>query len=161
MTKESDDYEKLIASLIENVKNSGRDIRNIGYGKSNFLVGHSGQKHQIDVSFTDYSFPVPTLILIECKRWKDPVDVSVPKILKYNNDDIIKNPEYSDQSKMIIVTSSNFQSGAKKIADYENIIIQIVNHEPPYGFSYENIIQYAVADSVKIRDKVFIKISKA
>lgn len=80
--KDSDDYERFISSLVEDIKKSGRDIRDRNYGRRNVVKGASGQKHQIDVSFYDYSFPEPTIVLIECKRVADPVPLSVVKIAK-------------------------------------------------------------------------------
>jgi len=160
MYSDSDNYERFIAMLIDNIKKSGRDIRDLGYGRKNLLTGYSGQRHQIDVSFIDYSFNEPTLIIIECKKWNKnkSVDVSVPKVLKYNSDDIIKNSAYPDHCKMIIVTSSKFNSGTKKLAGYENILIQIVNPTPPYGFSYENSVQLATADDIRVSDYVNVNI---
>ena len=153
MSKNSDDYELFIAELIKNIEKSGRNITNINYGKKNNLIGASGQSHQIDVSFVDNTYTQPTIILIECKRWKDPVDVSVPKVLKYNMDDIIKNPSYPSNSIGIITATSGFQSGVQTIANYEKIIIQLVNHGSPYGFRYENIVQMGIADTVKYSDR--------
>jgi hypothetical protein len=158
MTKESDDYEIFISELIDNIKKSGRniyEINSIKDGKRNNIVGASGQRHQIDISFLDNSFEPPRLVLIECKRQnkKSRVSCSVPKILKYNMLDIGKKQERSQENILgIIVTTSNFQIGAKTIADYENIKYQVVNDKPPYGFSYENIIQLHVEDYLKVTD---------
>jgi hypothetical protein len=154
MSKDSDDYEAFIAELIKNVKKTGRNIIEINYGKKNNLIGASGQTHQIDVSFVDTSYSQSTIVLIECKRWKDPVNVTVPKLLKYNMDDITKNSLYPNNSIGIIASTSGFQSGAINIANYEKIIIQIVNHGSPYGFRYENIVQRGIAETVSCSDKV-------
>jgi hypothetical protein len=155
MTKESAEYEKFIASLVENVKNTGRDIIDIKCRGGNVLLGGvTGQPHQVDVSFIDYSFSDPTLILIECKRWKKSVDVSVPKILDFNLNDILENPNYPNCGKAIIVTTHGFQKGTKIIAECKNIIIQIVNDDPPYGFRYENIVQEAIKGDLDLRNNV-------
>ena len=152
MPQQYDKYEEFISSLVKNIKESGRVIRDLGFGRRNKLRGISGQCHQIDVSFIDESFPNPTLVLIECKRCTGNVAPSVPKILKYNAGDITSNPKYPADAKMIITTTSAFSSGARRIAEYEKICIQTVNHGPPFGFSYESLIQVFMADRAKVSD---------
>jgi hypothetical protein len=162
MSIEYDDYEKFIAYLVDNVKKHGSDITDIGFGRSNRIRGGSGQRHQVDVSFIDKSsFSKPDLVLIECKRnaHDNHVSPSVPKILKYNADDIKKNPKYhAYDAKMIITTTSAFSSGAKRIADFEKIKIWTVNHGPPYGFSYGSLIQLFMKDDVKVNDWAGVEI---
>ena len=156
MPKQYDDYEEFILSLVDNVKKHGSTIRDIGCGRNNKIRGKSGQSHQIDVSFIDESsFSKPALVLIECKRnaLKNHVSASVPKILKYNADDIKDNPKYHAYDvKMIITATSPFSSGAKRIADFEQIQISTVNHGPPYGFSYGNLVELFMQDALKTDD---------
>ena len=157
MTRKSDDYEKFIESLIKNIKDSGRKIEKLYSGRQNNLKGASGQKHQIDVSFFDYSFSKQTLVLIECKRWKNTIRVFVPKIITYNCNDIKK--IYKDYDiKMLLVSTNDLQRGAKTIVDYEGIKFQKVNPEPPYGFSYEDFILLANKDYVNVGEAVNVKI---
>lgn len=160
MTKESAEYEKFIASLIKHVKNTGRDIRDIGFGGDNKLLGESGQPHQIDVSFVDYSFSEATLILIECKRWENKVDVSVAKIIDWNLKDILRNPIYPDHGKAIIVTTSGFQKGTDKVAGFKDIITQPVNDDIPYGFRYENIVQEATRSELEMTNNVDVEVKR-
>ncbi|MHC4267786.1 MAG: hypothetical protein ACYSTS_04915 [Planctomycetota bacterium] len=89
---------------------------------------------------------------------KKAVDVSVPKILKYNNDDIVKHRTDLNNSLMIITTSSKFSTGAKRIADHEKIHTKKVNSNIPFGFDYENFIQLACFDSIKITDESNVEI---
>ncbi len=51
MSKESDEYEIFIANIINDIKNTGRDIEIICYGRDCKLKGETGQEHQIDVAF--------------------------------------------------------------------------------------------------------------
>ena len=140
MAKKSDNYESLVAEIIEDIKKS-KDIQELGHGRSNRLEGASGQSHQVDVSFIDNSYQSPKLVLIECKLYRSKsVDVSVPKILVYNGKDLIKNPKYPNKYKLIIVTNTSLQVGANRLMEYEDITYQKLNDEPPYGFSYEEII---------------------
>ena len=89
MAARGSEYEYFIRSLIENVKEAGRDIRDLKHGNDNRIVGKSGQAHQIDVSFSDHSFQNPKFVLISCKdlnkRSVEPVAV---KEWKFNMDDI-------------------------------------------------------------------------
>ena len=160
MTKESAKYERFIASLIKHIKNTGRDIVDIGFGGGNKLIGESGQQHQIDVSFVDNSFSEATLILIECKRWKNNVDVSVAKIIDWNLKDILGNPIYPDSGKAIIVTTSGFQKGTNKVAGFKDIITQSVNDDVPYGFRYENIVQEATGSEFEITNNVYSEVKR-
>jgi len=160
MTRESDEYEKFIASLIEHVKGAGRDIRNIGFGRHNKLTGKSGQPHQIDVSFIDYSYPDPTLVLIECKRWKEDIDVSVAKIIDWTLRDVIDNPIFPSHGKAIIVATAGFQGGTHRVAGFRNIITQRVNSNIPYGFRYENIVQEATMSECTIADHTEIEVKR-
>ncbi len=160
MTKESVEYERFIVSLIEDVRNTGRIIKNLQHDQP-LVGGETDQPHKIDVSFIDYSFPDPTLILIECKHWKAKgVDVSVPEVLSFKLDDILKNPAYPDCGKGIIVTTSHFQTGTERVADCKNIITQKVNAEPPYGFRYENIVLEAVKADLHMTDNAEIEVKR-
>lgn len=157
MSTPYNEYERFIASLIKNIQQSSRDIKDLNYGIKNKLKGASGQLHQIDVSFVDHSFEVPTLVLIECKRIKQKnkrINVSVLKILKYNLDDIIKSTNSPDKGKIICLSTADFQSGAIRIAQYEGIKIQKINHGPPFGFSYEDTIQFFNFDNVPVSEYV-------
>jgi len=78
------------------------------------------------------------------------VDVSVPKVVKYNRDDIQANPPYPKSVLAIIVTSKGFQCGALKISEFDGINCQVVNHEAPYGFRYENIVQHLLTDDTEL-----------
>jgi len=153
MSNKSDDYEEFIASLLSGIEKSERDIMSLKSGRCNTLKGKSGQSHQIDVSFIDRSCKDLTMVLIECKRYKaGRVSVDVPKILKYNADDITSNPDYPDKAIMIIVSTTEFQKGARRIADYEAIRLHTVGHGPPFGFDYENILFAGVADQCTVNE---------
>lgn len=158
MTNRADDYEAFLDSIFSGVSESERNIANLSSGRSNKLKGRSGQPHQVDVSFIDRSFEEETLVLIECKRYESKkVSVDVPKILAYNAKDITNNPDYPDRVVMIIVSTSGFQGGTQRIAEYEEIRLHNVNHGPPFAFDYENIIFAGVIDQVSIGEAVTVE----
>jgi len=149
------DYESFISNLIDGIKtskSSGRDIRNIGYGKNNTLLGRSGQRHQIDVSFHDYNFDEPKIVLIECKRVSLPIEISILKILKSTMDDIIGHDGVPHDGLGILVSTAPFRSGALRFAEYYNLKTEQVPHSNEYTFRYENFIQAGLLNGVKLGD---------
>ena len=158
MATKADDYEAFLASIISGVSESERNIVDRGYGRNNRLKGKSGQSHQIDISFIDRSFEEEKLVLIECKRHKNSISVDVPKILTYNATDIGNNPDYPDSVLKIIVSISGFQAGTRRIAEYEGIRLHTVNHGPPFGFDYENIIFAGVENNISVSEVVTVEI---
>jgi len=123
-----DDYERFVALLVEGVKQAGRKIGDLGYGRMNRIVGRSGQRHQIDVSFIDHSFADPTLVLIECKRVSNPVELSDVKVIKATLDDILCHPGNLNKGLAIIVATYHFRSGAQRFADFYGIRTQVTLH---------------------------------
>jgi len=152
MSKDSDEYERFVAALIENIKKSHRNIPDIGCGAKNTIKGVCGQYHQIDVSFIDHSFEKPTLVLIECKRYKKPIDLEHVKILKATLDDILASDKMPSDANAIIVTTSGTRVGAQRFADYYGIIIEVLPHSKNFTFRYENIIQAGISISLKSTD---------
>lgn len=139
-SKEWSEYEKFVAILLNGIKSSGRKLSDIQFGKNNRIQGVCGQKHQIDVSFIDYSFDEPTLILIECKRKRAPINLDIIKVLKATFDDIALNFNKATKFKAMLVTTAEIRRGARKYADYYGIVIEQVPHNKRFTFKYENII---------------------
>lgn len=150
-----EDYERFVSSLIRDIRLSGRDIGNISWGRNNKINGASGQPHQIDVSFWDCSFQPRTLVIIECKRHKDPVELSTVKIAKATLDDISIENSQSPTIAMVVSTS-RFRSGAKRFGDYYGIMCIQLTHGPPYQFRYENYVLNALVDKGQGLDVVTV-----
>ena len=149
MTRESDEYELFVARLIEDIKKSHRSITNLGCGSNNLIKGACDQKHQIDVSFIDNSFEKPTLVIIECKRRRKPIDLGHVKVLKATLDDILASDESPSDANAIMVSTNGARIGAKRYADYYGILIEELPHGNNFIFKYENIIQAGIAISLK------------
>jgi hypothetical protein len=145
-------YEDFLSRLCEGVKSAGRDIRDLKFGRRNRLIGVSDQAHQVDVSFIDYSFPSPTIVLIECKRVKS-VGLIHVKALKATLDDILARPGSVPSGLATLVTTGIFQRGAQKYASYYNLKLQVVGHGPPYRFDYADIAQLGLADKGGLKDE--------
>jgi hypothetical protein len=138
-----DEYEQFTATILEGIKSSRRKLSPIGRGRNNKIRGISGVNHQIDVSFIDYSFDVPTLLLIECKRYdeqKNPIQLDKVKVLKATLDDIAQDFGKAAKFKAMLVTTAKIRSGARKYANYYGVVIEQVPHNKRFTFRYENII---------------------
>jgi len=156
MSKESDQYEKFIAGLIKDISETHRKINFLCPRAPCRPMGSLGQKHQIDVAFIDETFIPRKLVLIECKL-KNPkyhVGPEVVKIIAFNGGDLIQNPEYPDECLLIICSTSDFSSGAKRLGNALNIKLERVDRWPDYTFRYENIILAGVSSGLHMGDDV-------
>lgn len=154
MSQESDEYEKFIAGIIDDIKSTGRKIEIICYGRDCKLQGEAGQKHQIDVAFLDHSFSPTVLVLVECKlRKKRNVTPEVPKIASFNQDDIGALNEYAEKTMTILVTTCGYSKGAKLISDSRQLRREIVPFKADsYTFRYENIVMIYSSDELGAHD---------
>jgi hypothetical protein len=101
------EYEVLISSIAQVFTNNPLEIKDWvkGFGKKNLIKGFSKYAHQIDVSLeceTD-------IILIECKLWKNPINVSDYLVLLGRVEDIAKsNPK--KRVRGALVTTKGWRS---------------------------------------------------
>lgn len=147
MSVDSDEYERFVAIILDGIKSSGRKISNLRHGRNNKILGASGQRHQIDVSFIDNSFNEPTLVLIECKRYdeeKYPIELDLVKVLKATLDDITQAFQKTKKSKAMLVTTAKVRQGAERYANYYGIVIEKLPHNKSFTFKYENFISAGV-----------------
>ena len=160
MSEESNQYEELIAGLIKDISETHRSIEFLCFGAPCRPMGGFGQKHQIDVAFIDKTFVPPMLVLIECKlkNSKYPVGPEVVKVLAFNGADLIQNPKYPDDCLLIICSTSDFTSGAKRLGDALNIKLERVERWPDYTFRYENILQAGVSSTLNFTEDVSITV---
>ncbi len=143
--EQGDSYEEFIFQLLSNIKKDERDIRDIKYGKENTILGISGCKHQIDVSFVDYSFTEPTLILIECKNTpSSPIEKVQVAAFKAIMDDVVSEPKSSQYVMGIFAHAYSARSGAIKFAKYYDIQMEQTGKKPNFTFKYENLIQVGI-----------------
>ena len=140
-----DSYEEFIYQLLDGVKEHGRDIRNTKYGKNNKVLGKSGCKHQVDVSFIDYSFSDPTLVLIECKN-SPSTPVEKVKVAAFKA--IIEDIQNENSSPLnilgIFAYAEKARSGAIKFASHYNIQMEKTGMKPNFTFKYKNLVQSGI-----------------
>src|SRR5262245_53554265 len=84
----------LVADLLRN--RSGTDL---GYGATDRLKAIPGGSQQIDVYFIANHPSPPTLVIIECKRLKDRIELSDVKVLKATLDDLMGQGRYPSVGK--------------------------------------------------------------
>ena len=154
MSKDSDEYEIFIANIIKDIKNTGRKIEIICYGRDCKLKGETGQEHQIDVAFVDRSLPTPALMLVECKlRETCNVDPSAPKIAAFNEEDIGPLKEYAEETMTVLVTTCGYSRGAKLISDRRQLRREVVPFKSDaYTFRYGNIVMGYATNEFSISD---------
>jgi hypothetical protein len=154
MSKESDEYEKFVAGIIEDINSTGRQIEMICFGRDCRLRGESGQEHQIDVAFIDHSFVPSILVLAECKLRKSRnVDTGTPKIAAFNEEDIGRLKEYAEKTMTILVTTCGYSKGAQLISDRRELRREIVPFQADaYTFRYRDLVMGYATDRLSIAD---------
>lgn len=154
MSKESDEYERFIAGIIEDIKDTGRQIEIICFGRNCRLKGETGQEHQIDVAFVDHSLLPAMLVLVECKlRKASSVDTATPKIAAFNEEDIGRLKEYAEKTMTILVTTCGYSKGAQLISDRRKLRREIVPFKADaYTFRYRDLIMGYASDMLGILD---------
>jgi hypothetical protein len=148
MSKESDGYEEFIADLIMNLQVVHRDIRNLKWGRKNVIEGASGQPHQIDISFIDHSFARPRMMLIECKRYRKPIDLEHVKVVLATSLDIWRDRHEAMDVGAVLVSTNGERKGARRFAAHYGIALEVTDHAESYSFRYENIVQAALQERV-------------
>ena len=160
MSITSSEYEDFIASLVRNISSSGRNIEFLCSGAKCKLTGILGQPHQIDVAFIDKTFNPNRIVLIECK-FKNPryrIGPEVIKILAFNGSDIVQSNIYPNNCMLIVCSTSEFTSGAKRLAKALDIKMEKVGDMANYSFQYENFIQVGMTDSLHGSDSLSVSV---
>jgi len=143
--EKGDSYEEFISQLLDGVKEHGRDVRNIESGRNNKILGASGCNHQIDVSFIDYSFEKPTLVLIECKNTPSkPVEKVEVAAFKAIIDDVLNENSSPEVILGIFAYAEKARSGAIKFAKHYNIQMEKTGMKPNFAFKYQDLVQVGI-----------------
>ena len=147
MSTNSDEYEKFIAEIVQDLGQNNRKITDLHYGRGNTIQGASGQEHQVDVSFIDHDFSRPALVLIECKRRQDKVHLEHVKVLFATVIDIAIKHHEKVGVRSILISTAGEQRGVRRFANHYGIALDITEHGPEYTFRYENLVQAVISDS--------------
>src|SRR5262245_25198215 len=117
------EYEFLVRTMVEQFTASAAALGSctVKGGSQNRVDGASGFAHQIDVSVSNGT----DLLLIECKYWKDPVDVEPVLVLAGRMADI-RAAAVGLRVHGSIVSTKEATEGAKVLAAYFRINIETV-----------------------------------
>lgn len=132
----SKEYEQVVSRIAQSIfeRVEGLIPKQVKHGKYNRWIGESGFRHQIDVSVQGHQ----DLILVECKYWKSKVPVEAVLTFFARVFDI--KPTFDGNVHPVIVTKKGFQRGAKLLAKYYNIDLQIIPSASVFGFAYKNLL---------------------
>lgn len=112
------------------------------------MIGADGASHEIDILYSYEHFGVSYRVAIECKNWKNPINVGELRNFSYKLDHI------GNINGIFISAESEFQDGAKKVSSYHGI--KLIRYD-----EYDRLIngqndQYLVPDYKTIGDPFWI-----
>ena len=145
----ADEYERLVHQIVEQLCISATSTSlgslTASCGRKNRILGASGYPHQIDVSLQDDC----RLFLIECKKWKWPIDVSAVLTMSSRKADIAA--MYPDLTVIAIIVSSDRPTkGAITLARHFQMELEIVKSANDFGMRLGRYVFHRVAESVRI-----------
>lgn len=108
------------------------------------MIGDDGASHEIDVLYSYEHFGVNFKVAIECKHWKNPINVSELRNFSYKLNHI------GNINGIFISAESEFQDGAKKVSSFNGI--KLIKYDEFYRFINGQSHQYLVPDYNTIGD---------
>lgn len=113
--KKGDDFELIIKNIYDQLARS--EHINVDIKTKERMLGYDGVFHEIDVLYSYEHIGTIYRVAIECKNWKNPVDVSELRNFYYKLEHI------GNINGIFISSQSGFQKGAKKLASFNGIKI--------------------------------------
>lgn len=108
------------------------------------MIGADGASHEIDVLYSYEHFGVNYKVAIECKNWKNPINVSELRNFSYKLEHI------GNINGIFISAESEFQDGAKKVSGFNGI--RLIKYDEFFRFINGQNDQYLVPDYKTIGD---------
>lgn len=151
----SAEYERLFADIIKGIRSSDQRARDlpISAGSKNRILGASGYKHQIDVSFV---FEGKSYIA-ECKKWKSLVGVQEILVLASRRQDIEARDPRTPISALI-VSQIGTTSGAKKLANHFGIDLTVARSGAEFGLQLGKRVFIATQNGLGIGERVSVTV---
>src|SRR3954469_21598679 len=104
------DFEKLLAEIHRKVA-PGADVKH-----DQHIVGRSKRNRQLDITITQNVGLYPTLIVIECRRYRRPVSIDKVEAFATKLEDV-------GASHGVMVSNAGFDAGAKAVAALKRITL--------------------------------------
>lgn len=111
--KRGEEFEAVVERICVEISKNERIKTNVE--KHVPLIGDDGTSHEIDVLYSYEHFGVSYRVAIECKNWKNPINVSELRNFSYKLEHI------GNINGIFISAQSEFQEGAKKVSTYNGI----------------------------------------
>ncbi|MBO4134724.1 restriction endonuclease [Streptococcus suis] len=137
-----EDFEKVIADICSWL--SMKERVNAKINTKVHILGDDGTTHEIDVLYTFEHFGISYQVGVECKNWKNPINVGELRNFDYKLNHI------GGISGIFVSAESEFQNGARKVSEYNGI--KLVKYEDFAVFAMSEYIKYLKPDFNTIGD---------
>lgn len=130
------EYEQIVSEIAKSIFERVESLNpeHVRYGKKNHWLGDSGYQHQIDVSVQGSR----DIIFVECKCWSR--NVPTEAVLTFFGRVYDIRSKIDKSIHPVIVTKIGFQKGAKLLAKYYDIDLQVISSASVFGFMYKKLL---------------------
>ena len=137
-----ENFESVVEKIYAQIANNERV--KVKIDKRVPMLGADGASHEIDVLYSFEHFGMNYRVAIECKNWKNPINVGELRNFSYKLEHI------GNINGIFISAESEFQDGAKKVSIYNGI--KIIKYDEFFKFINGQNEQYLVPDYKTIGD---------
>ena len=137
-----DDFEKVVENIY--LLLSYKERINAKIQTKVKMVGDDGATHEIDVLYSFEHFGVSYQVAIECKNWKNPINIGELRNFDYKLNHI------GGINGIFISAESEFQEGARKVSEYNGI--KLVKYEDFDVFAKSEYTKYLIPDFETVGD---------
>lgn len=130
--------EKIFIQIADNERIKAKIERNVP------IIGDDGASHEIDVLYSYEHFGINYRVAIECKNWKNPINVSELRNFSYKLEHI------GNINGFFISAESEFQDGAKRVSNYNGI--RLIKYDELYKLTTGENDKYLIPDYKTIGD---------
>lgn len=145
-----DDFEKVVENIC--IQLSMKERINAKIQRKVKMKGDDGASHEIDVLYSFEHFGISYQVGIECKNWKNPINVSELRNFDYKLNHI------GGINGIFISAESEFQDGARKVSEYNGI--KLVKYEDFNIFAMSEFTKYLNPDFKTIGDPFWMLMNK-
>ena len=137
-----DDFEKVVEDICKHL--SMKERINAKVQMKVQVPGDDGATHEIDVLYSFEHFGVYYQVAIECKNWKNPINIGELRNFDYKLNHI------GGINGIFISAESEFQEGACKVSEYNGI--KLVKYEDFEVFAKSEYTKYLKPDFETVGD---------